>query len=139
AIERVGGRPLAQKRARTGFDPKCPVSGRDGSRRKDALERPARYLWLIASSCSFEQLDGRPDSHEQLRRVLAGGYSGCQRLLIAAEPIEQDRARPMCVLDRRSLPPCGELLDGVVDQPGSVGLPALEAGEHQSAVGSYES
>ena len=59
---------------------------------------------------------------------------GGQRLRIAAEAVEEERARPARVLDRGSLAPGRGLLDGGVDQPGRLGLAAPKAGEHEGAV-----
>ena len=64
----------------------------------------------------FDQLDRRPDGDEQLRRVVARVLGRGQRLPIAAEAVEENRVRPVRVLDRGSLASGGGLLDRGVDQ-----------------------
>ena len=103
----------------------CSPSRSRASRRQLGAPAPT------AASTSSAQ---RPDGDEQLRRVARSPRGRGQRLLVAAEAVEEHGARPARVLDRGALAAGRDLLDGGVDQLGGLGRPAWKGGEHERAV-----
>ena len=90
---------------------------------------------VVAPRRGLDQLARRPDGHEQLRRVVARLLGCGRRLRIPAETVEENRVRPVRVLDRGPLTSGRGLLDRGVDQPRGLRLPPPKAGEHERAVG----
>ncbi len=115
--------------------PERPVGGRDGRGRERCAREPSRAssgssLLVAASSSSIAaQTETNSSGVSSLASCAAAIASS-----IAAETVEEHRARPARVLDRGSLAAGRGLLDRGVDQPGRVGLAALKAGEHEGAV-----
>ena len=123
AIQALGGLAFAQQRARAGRDPQRPVGvGGTASPPRDARAARARSRRVLAPGRGLDQLAQRPGRDEQLGRVVAGVLCRRQRLVVAAETVEQDRACPVCVLDGGPLAPGGGLVDRGVDQLGGLGL-----------------
>src|SRR5262249_11471417 len=125
--QELGGLAVTHERPGPGMDPERPLAGSYRGRRSNAFKRADRRCAPVTPGCSLEQLDGRPDRDEQLRRVVARFLRGGESLRIAAEAVEENRPRPVGVLDRGALASRGELLDHAVDQRGGFGLAAPKA------------
>jgi hypothetical protein len=67
--------------------------------------------------------------------VFAGLTCRRQRVLVAAEAVEEQRACPLGDGHPESLTPRDHLLEGGFDQLGDIGFAPLQRGERQSAVG----
>jgi hypothetical protein len=129
AVQRVGGGAVAYQRPGARLDAKREVGAGRLGRLPKSLQRIACELCVSGARGCLDELGQRPGGDPRLEGV-RGGLSGRRgRLLVATEPVAEDRGLPAC--DRRpdSLPPLLGLLDRGFDQRGSLGFPPLQGPE----------
>jgi hypothetical protein len=95
AVEALGGRTLAQQRARTRVEPERPVGATGRSPLGEPPVGTGRRLVGSAARGGLDQLDQRPVQEGQLPGVLGGSLGGDQCLVVAAKAVAEHSVRPL--------------------------------------------
>ena len=95
AVQALGNVGLAEQRARARLDAERPVRAGGTADLLEPSQRAGRALGVAAACGRLDELGRHPRRHTQLVRVAYGLLGGGKRLLVAAEAIEENGARPL--------------------------------------------
>ena len=116
AMQALGTLTLAQECPAARLDSPAPVgvAGRGG--RHHALERTGRDIGFPGADRRFDQLSRCPGGDVELRCLLGRSLGRGERPVVAAQPVEKDRAHPLGELDAEPLTACSGVTDRGLDQ-----------------------
>ena len=95
AVKALGGLVAAEQRPRAGLDTECPVGATCSSLVRESLQGFGGSLGLAIADGGLDQFHQPPRRVQQLKRVCAGLLRRGQRLLVSAEAVVEQRARPV--------------------------------------------
>src|SRR5580693_7922700 len=137
-VQVLGGLAVADQRPRAGLGTKHPVGPAGTGDAGEPLKGAGRAPGYPAAHRRLDELDKLDAGELHRRRVLARPLRRGQRLLIAAQAVEQHRGRPLHEAERSALTPALRVVGGGLEQVSGLYFPAAEDGQGQGAVRSEE-